>query len=425
MTSLWEPESRYRTWLLVEILACEANAKLGLVPARSLAAIKKKAAFDVKRIDELENVVKHDVIAFLTAVGEHVGPDSRFIHLGLTSSDVLDTSLAYLMQQAADILIDDIKTLRTVLREKAFQYKDTVMIGRSHGVHAEPVTFGLKMALWYEEMGRALDRMISARKVASVGKVSGAVGTFANIDPFVERYVCRELGLTPEPAATQVVQRDRHAEYLTALALIASSIEKFSVELRHLQRTEVLEAEEYFSEGQKGSSAMPHKRNPISAENLSGLARVVRANSLAALENVALWHERDISHSSVERIILPDSTILLDYMLARFTRLVDKLIVYPAHMERNMEISRGLFHSETVMLALVGKGLTREQAYKFVQRNAMMVWKQGGDFAERLKGDPDIGRHLTAKEIDGCFDLKHTIKKVDYIFKRVFGKKGR
>ena len=425
MTSLWEPESRYRTWLLVEILACEANAKLGLVPARSLATIKKKAAFDVKRIDELESVVKHDVIAFLTAVGEHVGPESRFIHLGLTSSDVLDTSLAYLMLQAADILIDDIKALRAVLREKAFQYKDTVMIGRSHGVHAEPVTFGLKMALWYEEMGRALDRMIRARKVASVGKVSGAVGTFANIDPFVERYVCRELGLTPEPAATQVVQRDRHAEYLTALALVASSIEKFSVELRHLQRTEVLEAEEYFSEGQKGSSAMPHKRNPISAENLSGLARVVRSNSLAALENVALWHERDISHSSVERIILPDSTILLDYMLARFTRLVDKLIVYPANMERNMEISRGLFHSETVMLALVGKGLTREQAYKFVQRNAMMVWKQGGDFSDRLKGDPDIGQYLTAREIDGCFDLKHTIKKVDYIFKRVFGKKGR
>jgi len=423
MSALWEPESRYRAWLLVEILACEANAKLGLIPARSLATIKKKADFDVRRIDALEKVVKHDVIAFLTAVGEHVGPDSRFIHLGLTSSDVLDTSLAHLMQKAADIIIDDITALRAVLKKKAYQHKDTVMIGRSHGVHAEPVTFGLKMALWYEEMGRALDRMIRAREVASVGKVSGAVGTFANIDPFVERYVCTKLKLTPEPAATQVVQRDRHAEYLSALALVASSIEKFSVELRHLQRTEVLEAEEYFSEGQKGSSAMPHKRNPISAENLSGLARVVRANSLAGLENVALWHERDISHSSVERIILPDSTILLDYMLARFTKLVDKLFVYPANMARNMEISRGLFHSETVMLALVAKGLAREVAYRFVQRNAMEVWKQGGDFATRLKTDPDIRKHLAVKEIDSCFDLKHTINKVDYIFKRVFKKR--
>src|SRR5574340_1186876 len=297
MTALWDADNRYRAWLLVEILACEANANLGLIPRRSLAVIKKKADFSVKRIDELEKIVKHDVIAFLTAVGEHVGPDSRFIHLGLTSSDVLDTSLAYLMRKAADIIIDDIKTLRTVLRKQAYRYKDTVMIGRSHGVHAEPVTFGLKMALWYEEMGRALDRMVRARNVASTGKVSGAVGTFANIDPFVERYVCRKLGLTPEPAATQVVQRDRHAEYLSALALIASSIEKFSVELRHLQRTEVLEAEEYFSEGQKGSSAMPHKRNPIASENLCGLARLVRGNSIAAMENIALWHERDISHS--------------------------------------------------------------------------------------------------------------------------------
>jgi adenylosuccinate lyase len=423
MTSLWEPESRYRAWLLVELLACEANAKLGLIPARSLAAIKKKADFNVKRIDDLEKIVKHDVIAFLTNLGEHVGPDSRFIHLGLTSSNVLDTSLAYLMQKAADLIIDDIKALRAVLMKQAYRYKDTVMIGRSHGVHAEPVTFGLKMALWYEEMGRALDRMIRARDVASVGKVSGAVGTFANIDPFVERYVCKKLGLTPEPAATQVVQRDRHAEYLSALALTASSIEKFSVELRHLQRTEVLEAEEYFSEGQKGSSAMPHKRNPISAENLSGLARVVRSNSIAALENVALWHERDISHSSVERIILPDSTILIDYMLARFTKLVDTLFVYPKNMARNMEISRGLFHSETVMLALVAKGLARETAYKYVQRNAMDVWKEGGDFAERLRSDPDIRKQLTPREIDRCFDLRHTIKKVDYIFKRVFKKK--
>jgi adenylosuccinate lyase len=423
MAGLWTPESRYRAWLEVEILACEANAELGLIPKKSLATIKRKAGFDVKRVDELEKIVKHDVIAFLTAVGEKVGPDSRFIHLGLTSSDVLDTSLAVLMQKAADIIINDIRALLKVLKKKALQHKDTVMIGRSHGVHAEPVTFGLKMALWYEEMNRALDRMVRAREVISVGKVSGAVGTFANIDPLVERYVCRKLGLKPEPAATQVVQRDRHAEFLTTLALIASSIEKFSVELRHLQRTEVLEAEEYFSEGQKGSSAMPHKRNPISAENLSGLSRVVRANSLAALENIALWHERDISHSSVERIIVPDSTILLDYMLARFTNLVDRLFVYPKNMLRNMELSRGLFHSETVMLALVEKGLARETAYSYVQRNAMHVWKNGGDFKERLKVDPDIRKHLASRELDRCFDLSHTLKKVDYIFKRVFGKR--
>jgi len=423
MAGLWEPENRYNAWLEVELLACEANAKLGLIPARALATIKKRAAFNVKRVDELEKIVKHDVIAFLTAVGEHVGPDSRYIHLGLTSSDVLDTSLASLMRKASDIIIRDIRTVLATLKKKASKHKNTVMIGRSHGVHAEPVTFGLKMALWYEEMQRALDRMVRARDVISVGKVSGAVGTFANIDPFVESYVCRKLGLKPEPVATQVVQRDRHAEFLSALALIASSIEKFSVELRHLQRTEVLEAEEYFSEGQKGSSAMPHKRNPISAENLSGLARVVRANAVAAMENVALWHERDISHSSVERIIIPDSTILIDYMLARFNSLIDRLFVYPKNMERNMAISKGLFHSETVMLALVGKGITRETAYSYVQRNAMEVWKQGGDFKERLKADKDIRKYLTGREVDDCFDLKHTLKKVDYIFKRVFKKK--
>jgi adenylosuccinate lyase len=420
MTSLWEPENRYRAWLEVELLACEANAKLGLIPARALATIKKKAGFKVKRIDTLEKAVKHDVIAFLTAVGEQVGPDSRYIHLGLTSSDVLDTSLASLMQQSSDIIIDDIRLVLKTLKKQALRHKKTVMIGRSHGVHAEPVTFGLKMALWYEEMRRALERMMRARETVSVGKVSGAVGTFANIDPFVESYVCRKLGLTPEPVATQVVQRDRHAEFLTTLALIASSIEKFSVELRHLQRTEVLEAEEYFSEGQKGSSAMPHKRNPISAENLSGLARVVRANSIAAMENIVLWHERDISHSSVERIIIPDSAILMDYMLARFNTLIDKLFVYPANMRRNMAISKGLFHSETVMLALVGKGITRETAYSYVQRNAMEAWKQGGDFKERLKNDQDIRKNLTAGELDDCFDLSHTLDKVDFIFKRVF-----
>jgi adenylosuccinate lyase len=420
MAGLWEPERKFQAWLDVEILACEANAELGLIPRKALANIKKKASFTVKRIDELEAHVKHDVIAFLTAVGEKVGPDSRFIHLGLTSSDVLDTSLAVLMRKASDIIINDIRIVLKTLKKKALQHKHTVMIGRSHGVHAEPVTFGLKMALWYEEMYRALDRMLRAKEVISVGKVSGAVGTFANIDPFVESYVCRKLGLKPEPVATQVVQRDRHAEFLSALALIATSLEKFSVELRHLQRTEVLEAEEFFSAGQKGSSAMPHKRNPISAENLSGLARVIRANSIAAMENVALWHERDISHSSVERIIIPDSTILIDYMLMRFNSLIDRLFVYPKNMQRNMAISKGLFHSETVMLALVGKGVRRETAYSFVQRDAMEVWKQGGDFKQRLKNDKDIRASLSDAEIDACFDLSHTLKKVDFIFKRVF-----
>ncbi len=391
MTSLWEPENRYRAWLEVEILACEANAKLGLIPARALATIKKKADFKVKRIDALEKIVKHDVIAFLTRRRRAGRP--RF-PLHPSWAHILGCSRHLPCRRSCDghrtLSSNDIRVVLKTLKKKALRYKKTVMIGRSHGVHAEPVTFGLKMALWYEEMQRALERMLRARDVISVGKVSGAVGTFANIDPFVETYVCRKLGLKPEPVATQVVQRDRHAEFLMALALIASSIEKFSIELRHLQRTEVLEAEEYFSEGQKGSSAMPHKRNPISAENLSGLARVVRANSIAAMENIALWHERDISHSSVERIIIPDSTILIDYMLARFNTLIDKLFVYPKNMQRNMAISKGLFHSETVMLALVGKGITRETAYSYRA-------------AER-HGSMETGRRFqtTSEERSGC-----------------------
>src|SRR5512146_968487 len=422
MARIWEPENRFRIWLDIELLAMEAMVKKGWIPADALARVRKRATFDVPRIHEIEKRVKHDVIAFLTSVAEHIGDDSRFLHVGMTSSDVLDTSFGVQMRQALALLVREAENVREVLRKRAFEHKDTVMIGRTHGIHAEPVTFGLKMALWADEMRRNVARLKRARDVISVGKVSGAVGTFANIDPFVERYVCAKLGLTPEPAATQVVQRDRHAEFCSALALIASSIEKFSVELRHLQRTEVLEAEEFFSEGQKGSSAMPHKRNPISAENLSGLARVVRSNALAAMENIALWHERDISHSSVERIIIPDSTILIDYMLARFNNLVDRLFVYPENMKSNMAISKGLFHSETVMLALVAKGIRRETAYSYVQRNAMEVWKQGGDFLERLQNDRDIRRYLSSREIADCFDLKHTLKKVDYIFKRVFKK---
>lgn len=421
MGKLWDIENKYRKWLDVEIAACEAWAELGEIPRDALKSIRKKAMFNVNKIDEIEKVVKHDVIAFLTSVAQSLGPESRFIHKGLTSSDILDTALALLMRDAADMIIRDMTELMDVLKKQAYKYKETLMIGRSHGIHAEPMTFGLKFALWYEDMKRNLIRIKKARETISVGKLSGAVGTFSNIPPAIEEKVCKKLGLRPEPVATQIVQRDRHAEYLLALALIAASVEKTAVEIRHLQRTEVLEAEEPFMAGQKGSSAMPHKRNPIGCENLSGLARLVRSNAMAALENIALWHERDISHSSVERVIIPDSLILTDYMLSRLKGILDKLHVYPKRMKENMLRSYGLFNSQRVMLALIDKGLNRDFAYDIVQRNAMKSWQTGVQFRKILFRDTDVKRYLTAKEIEDIFDLKYYLKNVDYIFRRVFG----
>jgi adenylosuccinate lyase len=425
MGRLWEPESRFQKWLDVEVAVCEAWAELGKIPKGSLKVIREKAGFDVTRIDEIEAVVKHDVIAFLTSVAEKVGPESRYIHKGLTSSDIVDTALSLLMKEAAGIITGDIKKLMAVLREQAFRYKGTACIGRSHGVHAEPMTFGLKFALWYEEAKRDLERMERAKKAISIGKFSGAVGTFSNLPTEIEEKVCKRLGLNPEPVATQVVQRDRHAEYLTTLAIIAASVEKIAVEIRHLQRTEVLEAEEPFARGQKGSSAMPHKRNPVGCENLSGLARVVRANAFASLENVALWHERDISHSSVERVIIPDSTILVDYMLSRLTGILEGLQVYPERMKENMGRSYGLYNSQNVLISLTEKGLTREDAYALVQKNAMMSWKKRKDFKALLLKDPAVRKYLSAKELDVIFDLKHYFGNIDFIFERVFGGKRR
>ena len=422
MGRLWEPENKFGKWLDVELAVCEAWAETGKIPRRALAVIKEKAGFDVARIDEIEAVVKHDVIAFLTSVAEKVGPESRYIHKGLTSSDIVDTAQSLLMREAATIIIRDLRRLKDVTRQQALKYKDTVCIGRSHGVHAEPMTFGLKFALWHEEAKRNIERMDRARKAVSMGKLSGAVGTFSNIPTVIEEKVCKKLGLKPESVATQVVQRDRHAEYLSALAIVAASVEKVAVEIRHLQRTEVLEAEEPFSRGQKGSSAMPHKRNPVGSENLSGLARVVRANSLAALENVALWHERDISHSSVERVIIPDSTILVDYMLHRLTGILSGLQVYPERMKKNMACSYGLYNSQNVLLKLTEKGMSREDAYAIVQRNAMASWKKGKAFKAVLLGDRDLRKYLTSAEVREIFDLKHYFGNIDYIYQRVFGK---
>ncbi|MBI5562452.1 MAG: adenylosuccinate lyase [Deltaproteobacteria bacterium] len=423
MARIWEPENRFNKWLEVELSACEAWCRLGRIPKKSLDRIKKTARFDIARIDEIEKTVKHDVIAFLTSVAEFVGPDSRYIHIGLTSSDVLDTSLALLLREAAEIIIKDIEALLAVLKDKAHEHKTTVMMGRSHGIHAEPTTFGLKMALWHDEMQRNLERMRRAREVISYGKLSGAVGTFSSVEPFVEEYALKILGLKPESVATQVVHRDRHAEYFSTLAIVASSLEKFAVEIRHLQRTEVLEAEEPFTAGQKGSSAMPHKRNPILSENLTGLARLVRGYSVSAMEDVALWHERDISHSSVERVIAPDATILLDFMLGRMTGLARGLVVYPDNMLANMEKLKGLVYSQRVLLALVAKGLTREQAYAAVQRCAMQVWEGLGDFNSSLLDDAEVMNYMSAKEVERCFDVRPYLRHVDYIFKRTFKKK--
>jgi len=424
MTAIWSPETKYRIWFEIEAHACDAQAALGVIPKSAAEAVWKvrDTEFDVARIDEIEREVKHDVIAFLTHLAEHVGPEARFIHQGMTSSDVLDTCFNVQLTRAADILLDDIDKLLAAIKRRAFEHKDAVCIGRSHAIHAEPVTFGLKMALAYAEMDRNRARLVAARAEVATCAISGAVGTFANIDPAVEAHVAEAMGLAVEPISTQVIPRDRHAMFFATLGVIASSVERIATEIRHLQRTEVLEAEEFFSAGQKGSSAMPHKRNPILTENLTGLARMVRAYALPAMENVALWHERDISHSSVERAIGPDATVTLDFALARLTGVIDKLLVYPHNMEANLNKFRGLVHSQRVLLALTQKGVSREDSYRLVQRNAMKVWDHGADFMAELKADTEVSAALSDAEIEEKFDLGYHTKHVDTIFARVFGK---
>ena len=419
MGAIWSQENRYRKWLEVELAVCEVQAERGVIPKDAWKEIRSKADFDIRRIDEIEATVHHDVIAFLTSVAEKVGPSSRYIHLGMTSSDVLDTATSLQLKEAGELLLKGLVKLRAILGKRALEFKDTVCIGRSHGVHAEPTTFGLKLALWYDEVGRHQARLERAVETVSVGKISGAVGTFAHLDPDVEEQSCAKMGLAPAPVSTQVVQRDRHATYLNTLAVIAATLEKIAVEIRHLQRTEVLEAEEYFSRGQKGSSAMPHKRNPITCERIAGLARLIRTNALAAVENVALWHERDISHSSVERVILPDSNILLDYMLDKTVRLIEKLIVYPKKMEQNLQLTNGLIFSQSLLLALVQKGLTREDVYRLVQDAAMRCWSSNTNFYDSAVSDTYINEKLGREEIDACFDLQRQLRNVERIFRRV------
>jgi adenylosuccinate lyase len=424
MVAIWAPQTRFRIWFEIEAHACDALAEIGVIPKESAKAIWEKAGqatFDVDRIDEMERTTKHDVIAFLTHLAEFIGPEARFVHQGMTSSDVLDTCLAVQLQRATDILIADADVLLAALKRRAFEHKMTPTIGRSHAIHAEPITFGLKLALAYAEFARARQRLVTARAEISTCAISGAVGTFANIDPRVEEHVARTMGLVPEPISTQVIPRDRHAAFFATLGVVASSVERLATEIRHLQRTEVLEAEEFFSEGQKGSSAMPHKRNPVLTENLTGLARMVRSAVTPAMENVALWHERDISHSSVERMIGPDATITLDFALARLAGVVDKLLVYPENMRKNLALLGGLIHSQRVLLALTQKGVSREEAYALVQRNAMPVWRGEGDFLSLLKADKDVSGALSASELEGLFDLGYHMKQVDTIFGRVFG----
>lgn len=416
---IWSDENKYRIWQEIEVRACEAQAKLGRIPREAVEQIRSKANFDVKRILEIEAEVHHDVIAFLTNMGEYVGESSRYIHYGMTSSDVLDTAFAVQMKQAGELILNKIDTMIVLLGKKALQYKDTVMVGRSHGVHAEPITYGFKLAVWYSEMQRNRNRLARAIEIISVGKISGAVGTFDHLDPFVEEYVCRQMGLKPVAISTQILQRDRHAEYFSALAIIAATLEKIAVEIRHLQRTEVLEVEEPFGSKQKGSSAMPHKKNPILSERISGMARLLRGNLVAALENIALWHERDISHSSVERIIAPDSTITVYYMLEKTFQILRGMVVHPERMEENLESTHGLVYSQAVLLNLVDRGLSREAAYRIVQRNALKVWENKTSFLEELKKDEEIASLLSESELEKIFNLKSRLKNINVIFKRL------
>jgi adenylosuccinate lyase len=420
MATIWSPENKFQKWLDVEIAVCEIHAEDGTIPADAVEKIKAKAAFTVERINEIEKTTDHDVIAFTTNLAENIGDAARFVHYGLTSSDVVDTANALLLKESCDVLLDKIDAMLPVLKRRAYEFKDTPQMGRTHGIHAEPTSFGLVWALWYSEMQRNRERLERAKEAVSVGKISGAVGAFAHLAPDVEERVCQRLGLKAAAVSTQVIQRDRYAEYLSALAIIASTLEKIALQVRHWQRTEVREAQEAFKKGQKGSSAMPHKRNPILSERICGMARTVRANSIVGLENVALWHERDISHSSAERIVLPDSSATLDYMLAKTTSLLDTLVIYPENMLKNIELTRGLTFSGQLMLALTQKGVSREDAYVYTQRNAMKVWDEGGDYKDLVTSDADVASHLSTEEIARVFDLKHYLRNVDKVFERVF-----